>query len=38
MRTPSELYAASTRAMPAALPEHEYPVGAEVRRVRCDGT
>ena len=37
MRTPSELYAASSRAMPAALPEHEYPAGAEVRRVRRDG-
>ena len=28
MRTPSELYAASSRAIPAALPEQEYPAGA----------
>ncbi len=38
MRTPSQLYAPSTRQMPIALAEHEYAATLEARRVRRDGT
>lgn len=37
MRTPSELYAPSERAMPDPIPEHQYPEAFQVRRVRPDG-
>jgi len=37
MRTPAQLYVPSSRSMPSRLPEHEYPAGQEVRRVRRDG-
>jgi transposase InsO family protein len=38
MRVPADLYAPSTRSMPICLPEHEYPDGFELRRVRRDGS
>lgn len=38
MRTPSEVYTPSPRAMRSTLPEHEYPVGFELRRLRRDGS
>ena len=38
MRVPSELYKPSLRKMTWRLPEHEYPEGFELRRVRRDGT
>jgi putative transposase len=38
MRMPADLYQPSTRAMPLALREHEYPQGVEPRRIRRDGT
>ena len=38
MRTPAEIYEPSTRAFPSKLAELEYPDGAEVRRVRENGS
>ncbi len=38
MRVPAEIYIHSPRAMPAILPEHEYPDDHDVRRVRTDGS
>jgi len=37
MKLPAEVYDFSPRAMPAKLPQHEYPAEFEVRRVRHDG-
>jgi transposase InsO family protein len=38
MRVPAEVYELSPRSMPSTLPEHGYPTGFEVRRVRTDGS
>lgn len=38
MKVPGEVYELSPRQMPAVLPEHQYPPGFEVRRVRPDGS
>lgn len=38
MCVPADMYRPSRREMPFSLPEHEYPSGFEVRRVRRDGS
>ncbi len=38
MLMPAEIYEVSPRDMPANLPEHVYPDGHEVRRIRTDGS